>query len=72
MLNLIFLDIDFLLFFMILFKCFKFFGDLLGELYELLGDLLFIELLVLFDEFWLIFSVLLVFFLLLELCLIVV
>lgn len=51
MLNLIFLDIDFLLFFMILFKCFKFFGDLLGELYELLGDLLFIELLVLFDEF---------------------
>lgn len=51
MLNLIFLDIDFLLFFMILFKCFKFFGDLLGELYELLGDSLFIELLVLFDEF---------------------
>lgn len=51
MLNLIFLDIDFLLFFMILFKCFKFFGDLLGELYELFGDLLFIELLVLFDEF---------------------
>lgn len=51
MLNLIFLDIDFLLFFMILFKCFKFFGDLLCELYELLGDSLFIELLVLFDEF---------------------